>query len=722
MSLFSFFLFILLISIVSAQEDFTASTKSSVELCPCSNQAYTVTVENAGSTASSYAVLASGDAAEWVTFSPDKFLLAAGQKGSFSVSVNSECNIKGDYDLEVFITTNNGLTKVVNQVLNFAECYDYSLEQGEVIGEIEESASFLQHDGPYILCRDEEKSIPILITNDEDFENQYRLFLDAPEWTGLNIDSVRLGAGKAGLFFINYDATDVDGQFDFKLNSISELGKVQRKKNIEASVEDCYALELELEKEKDAVCGGEKKNYEISLKNPVTSGKNVGLESGGAEWTGFGNRTSFDLKSEDEETAILSINPGDDVSGSFLVSVSAVVDNKTRASDEIKIDVTSKFECYKATVSAKTSITNLYSQDFFSAKVKNDGIKKTDYNVSLEGVSWVSASPETLELNPDQTGNINLNVDPGADIEPGTYGVKINLESKGNVYSKNVDIVLKKESESVKKVKSAAKAYQYYIYLLVVIIVLIFVFRKQIIKSKNNIKKRYEKYNVKSERLKASRLARKEKEEEKEKEREQKKKQEEKKKESEEKKKEENARKEKLKETKKKTKKKFKISLGKTWIYILLVIALGIFVGHQNRMFNAKYLHIYIKNIFVGYLYYILIGAGVVVVLFLLLLFYNHISKEEKKQGKTKKRIKKEAKRPEKKSKKKKEYSAPYFKILTFILLGIVIYSMSYFNLVDDIKDFFVLYQFYIVSGIAILVAIILLIRFYKPLFKFLKE
>jgi Na+-transporting methylmalonyl-CoA/oxaloacetate decarboxylase gamma subunit len=712
-----FFLFILLISIVSAQEDFTASTKGSVELCPCSNQAYTVNVENTGSIAGSYAVLASGDVVEWVTFSPDKFVLAPGQKGSFFVSVNSECNIKGDYDLEIFITANNGLTKVVNQVLDFAECYDYSLEQGEVIDNIGESARFLQHDNSYILCRDEKKSIPILITNNEDFENQYRLFLDAPEWAGLNIGSVSLSGEKSGLFFINYDATDIDGQFDFKLNTISELGKVQRKKNIEADVQDCYALELELEKEKDTVCGGEEQSYEITLKNPVTFEKNVKLESDSADWASFGNRTSFDLKSGDEETAILNINPGDDVSGSFLVLVSAVVENKTRVSSEIKIDVTSKFECYKATVSTKASITNLYSKDFFSAKVKNDGIKKADYDVSLEGPSWVSANPGTLELNPGQTGNINLNVNPGEGIEQGTYGIKINLESEGKVYPKNVDIVLKKESESVKKAKLAAKVYQYYIYLLVAIIVLIVVFRKQIIKSKNKIKKRYEKYKVKSERLKASRLARKEKEEEKNKEREQKKKE----KELDENKKEEKARKEKSKETKKQTKKKFKISLGKTWIYVLLLIALGIFVGHQNRLFNAKYLHLYIKNIFVGYFYYISIGVGVVVVLFLLLLFYNYISKEEKKQGKAKKRIKKEAKKSEKKTKKKKEYSAPYFKILTVILLGMVLYSISYFNLIDDIKDFFVLYQLYIMSGIAILVAIILIIRFYKPLFKFLK-
>ena len=98
------FLFIILFSSsVNAQEDFKATSKPLVELCPCSNQAYTVTVENIGTTASSYRVLASGAAAEWVTFSPNNFVLNPGQKGAFSVIVNSVCNIKGDFDLDIFI-------------------------------------------------------------------------------------------------------------------------------------------------------------------------------------------------------------------------------------------------------------------------------------------------------------------------------------------------------------------------------------------------------------------------------------------------------------------------------------------------------------------------------------------------------------------------------------------------------------------------------------------
>lgn len=697
----------LLMGSVNAKEDFTATSPRFVELCPCSNQRYAVTVENTGSVQNSYTVLASGDAAGAVTFNPDKFTLNAGQKGRFFVFVNSVCNVEGDFNFQIFITTNNGLTKVIRQVLKFSQCYDYSLEQGQIFEEIkEESISFLQHEGPYSLCKDGRKSIPILITNNENFENKYKLFLDAPEWARLNSDSASLDAKKSGIFLINLDTANVEGKFDFKLNGISELGKVQRKNNIEVNVKDCYALELDL-KEKDIVCGGEEKVYDVVIKNPVTFSKDVRLGLDAPEWVSLGNNTYFYLRYKEEKAAILNVNPSDDISGNFLVEISALVENKTTFYDKIKLDVTPKFACYKADISTKTSTTNFYNHDFFSAKIRNNGIKKSNYDVSLEGPSWISATPKALELNPGQTGNLNLIINPDTDVAPGTYGIKINLESNGMVYSENVDIMLREENEFVKRLKTSMMFYRYYIYLLILIIILIIIFMKPVIRIKNEVKKNYEKYKVERERLRALKLARKEREEEKKK-----------KKELEEKRKEqEEERKKELEKQKKEKKRKkfFKIHFSKILVYIILIIASIIFIGHKNRLFNAKYLHIYIRNIFLEYLYYILIGVSVIIVLFLFFLLLNFISK--------KKKIKKEAKKSREKIKKGKEwYNNPFHVIAIFIPIMILFAALAYLNLFEDIKDFVILYSYYFGLGLAILVVIILLIKFYKPLFKFLRE
>lgn len=708
--MFPVLVLVLLIGSVNAKEDFKASTERYVELCPCSNQAYGVAVQNIGPVKNSYTIVASEDAAEWVTFSPDKFTLTPGQKGRFSVIVNSACNIEGDSDLEIFITTDSGLTKVIKQTLKFSRCYDYSLGQGEVVDEIGKSISFLQHDGPYSLCKDGRKSIPVLITNNENFQNNYRLFLDSPEWASLNTYGVGLGAKKSGIFLINLNLADADeGEFDFKLDAVSELGKVQRKNNIEVKVHDCYSLELDLKGE-DTVCGGEERRYDVAVNNPVDFGKNVKLFLDAPEWASLGNNTSFYLKSKKEKDVILDIKPNEEISGNFLVKVSALVENKITFEDQINIEVIPKFSCYKADISIRTSITNFYSQDFYPAKIKNGGIKKTNYDVSLEGPSWASAIPTTLELNPGQTGNLNFIVNPDEDAEPGTYNVKINLESSGIIYSKNVDIALKKENRFVKELKAGIVFYQYYIYLLILFIVLIIIFIKSIIRVKNKLKKGYEKYKVERERLRALKLARKEREEEKgkKKELEEKEKEEERKKELEKKKKE------------KKGKPPFKkIYIGKVLVYVIIFIAAIVFVGHQNRLFNAKYIHVYTKNLFYGYLYYILAGLGIVIILFLLLLLYNFISEKGKKKRKTDK----ESKKAEKRTKRGKEWhNKPPYVIAIFAPIMILLAALAYLNLFDDIGDFVILYLHYFGFGIAILAVIILLIRFYRPLFKFLRE
>ncbi|MAE42641.1 hypothetical protein CMO93_02630 [Candidatus Woesearchaeota archaeon] len=738
LGLFSFLLLLLLINFVNAQEDFTASTLPSVELCPCSNQGYAVVVQNTGSIANSYTLLAGGDAAGWVTFNPKSFVLAPGQSGSFFVYVDSICNIEGHSGLEIFITTNNGLTKVVKQTLKISECYDYSLDHGKIVDDVKESVDYSQHEGSYSLCSDEQKSIPILITNNENFENSFNLFLDAPGWAKLNAGSASLGAKSSGIFLIDFDTTDVNGDFNLKLAAISKLGKVQRKKSIGVSVDECYALEVELEKEQDMVCGGENKRYAVIVKNSGTLRQDVELEVEGADWAGFGNKiletkdendvelsesnneskivdnepesmfngnTAFELNSDEEKTAELNLNPPDELSGNFIIKVHAVPDNKAelRSSDAINIDVVDKLTCYQSNINAKSSVTNIYKEDLFFAKVTNDGIKKITYAVSLEGPSWVSVSPQTLELNPGQIGNLNLNINPLEDTDPGNYGVKINLEGEGALYSENINIKLRKETELEKNLKSAVKENKYYIYLLIFIIILLVIFRKRIIKVKNRVTDRYKKYKIRQERKRNLRLARQERQEEKKKQRE-----------LEEKKKQELRKKELEKEKIKKSKfwEKYK-----NWIYSFAgIIAVLAYIGYSNKLFNIKYIHIYAWNLVYGYLYYILLGLGVVFALFLFFLFYNYFSK--RKKTKEKREIKKSEKKPMEKILGSK---IMFFMGIVLILAGLSS-VLIYYNLFDEIKDFFVLYSYYFVLGIIILITIIVALKLSKRLQKFLKE
>ena len=54
--------------------------------------------------------------------------------------------------------------------------------------------------------------------------------MDAPEWASLNANDVQLSAKKSGVLLINYDTTNIEGKFGFKIDAMSRLGEVNRKR------------------------------------------------------------------------------------------------------------------------------------------------------------------------------------------------------------------------------------------------------------------------------------------------------------------------------------------------------------------------------------------------------------------------------------------------------------------------------------------------------------
>src|SRR3989338_1746241 len=694
-----------------AQEDFKASSLSTVNLCPCSSQAYKIIVENTVKETSYYGVIASGNISKWLSFNPSRFSLAAGQKGSFAVMVNSECNIKGGFDAEIFIATEKNNAKSIKQKLNFTECYDYELKQGKALGE-DENISFAGYENDYLICRNEKKIIPVLLENKENFANRYTIKLDAPEWAKLSLEKVQLGAKKSGLALINIDtanaAENADGEkFSFNIDALSELGKASRKLGLGVNVAECYNLEVELEKEKDALCGGEVKNYRAEITNIGAAGHEVLLSIGGPEWAGAGNDSTFFIPSGEKGTGDLALSPGQDISGEFLINANAEIKNKPGAvfSDAINVKVTPKSGCYKADITVKSKVKNPYQQDILFVKVKNNGIRQANYTVSLDGISWAKAKPGSIELNPGESGNINIELNPGEDAGEGAYALKINLDSNSAFYSKSIDVELKKENELLRKIKHGLRLYQYYIYVALSIIALLIILFKPMKRQYSKLKQRHERYKARQEKIRQRKLEKKLRKEGKLKEKE---------------KKEEEMEKELKKELKregekrvpgaaKKKTRNFNKNLLTAFIFLIAILAIAFFANY-SKGFNAKYLPIYISNFFVKYLYYILIGVGIVAVIFSLVLYYERIkngdeNKKSNKSGNEKSR--------------KTHHKLAYF--FTALAAAALIYAAYYFKFLGAIKEFFILYLNYFIAGFALLIAIILIIRFYKPMFKMVK-
>ena len=463
------------------------------------------------------------------------------------------------------------------------------------------------------------------------------------------------------------------------------------------------------------------------------------------------------MEGEEERTVQLALKPN--VSGNFDVEVNGFVTNHPdiMASGKIKVEAATKEDCYKATVDLKKRIVNYYSEEYYNVDVVNSGLKKAQYNISLDGPSWVDISPTSLQLNPGQKGNLNLHVAPEEDTKADEYKLTLKLDSEGVVYSEEVNVKLIQENKIIKNIKSFLKYFQYYIYLLLVMAVLVFIFIKPIKKQISKIKKRHGKYKLEREKARQRRKERKEKEEErkleeerraeekqkKQKEEEERKaKEAERKAEEEKKKKEEGAKEEgkkgikeekKAEKTAKKKERKTKKNLGWLWFLFVLVIAGVLFLSVYFKWVNYSalfskvdlssfsFISAGLRSVW-AYSYYILIAL---VFLALSIFFFHILEGKEKKESEAKERKIKEEKKAEKRKKKvkiSKIFKPVYFKVslaaFFLLIMGIVIYLYFF----EQAKEFFMLYLHYIIMGVIILIILILLMKFYKPIADFLTE
>ncbi len=707
-----YFIFFLLLALnVVAQGDFTITTKANVELCPCSNQGYPVYIQNKEASTTAYSISFAGSAAKWAKAVPSEFSINPGATSYFFVYVNSDCNLEDSYEL--FVNIKSGELKTIKQNLSFTECYKFEVEEGNLI-KIEEnqtSALFSGHTGAYNVCGNEETTLPLLITNKESYSNSYILSLRGIDWAELSAGRVSLEGDKKGIVMINLKPGEgSEGEYNLEFNAVTKLGNVKESKEIEVIVDECYGLNIEIKKEEDVVCGeGE---YDVAIENDGKFPEKINLSTN-FDWAIL-NETLI-LAGYEEVVSKLILEPGD-ISGSFDVELKGeVLGEDVEASDTIKIEAVTKEDCYRVEIDTNKKITNQYTEEYYNVDVVNKGLKKAVYYISLDGPEWADISPDLLELAPGQKGNLNLHINPkGAEAD--SYELVLKLESGDADYSETIDIKLAEENKIIRNIKWFINYFQFYIYLAIALIFLVIILIRPIKKQVSKMKKSRERRKLKREKQNQREEERKKKEEEKEKSEEERKKQEEEKKELKEKK---------IKEEKKTEKSaKKKKYFGKKWIWVVILIIIGalVFLSVYFKLIDYgifKNILPFVMGSLKGawaYSYYIFIAL-----VFLALIVYFFRSLE--KGGKEKER--KEKKNAEKKNGKKKikfsKVIKSVFKVLLIIIVLGVIGTAVYY-LYKYIRDFFILYWNYMVVGIVVLILVILVMKFYKPVVKLLRR
>lgn len=384
---------------------------------------------------------------------------------------------------------------------------DYSLYPGKFYedSKLEEKIEFDFYNGTYDMCENEQKLIPILIVNNGDAEERYSVNSFGAGWIKLNANEFSLQGKQDGAVFLELSPLEnTRGIHSIGVNAASS-GNYRKSLAFDVNVERCRSLRLELQ-EDDKVCGGITKEYGAELTNEGNQGISAELNLNAPNWVNLGGN-SFTIAPNDTEKLELTADIPPNAKGVFNVILNAAVKDfpSIKSVKKLAIEVVPKHDCYKAEIIADAKIENDYSNVYIPIRVRNNGIRQANYEISMEAPNWVSIEPKELNVKPGQFGSLNLNINPGDGIAEGSYPVKIHVKFEDIAYSKSITIGLSK-NKLLKELKSLFDFYQYYIYVILAVAVLLLIFRRRI---STKIKDSYKKYRTRKSRLKALEAARK---------------------------------------------------------------------------------------------------------------------------------------------------------------------------------------------------------------------
>ena len=108
--------------------DFDAySNTSQLAGCRCNPVPFNFHIHNNGAYANQYSVSPVGSTQGWISYYPDSAVLGSGQTTEIDGYVNPSCDAVGPYQIQTQITTDSGITKVLNQNINIYDCFDFDL-------------------------------------------------------------------------------------------------------------------------------------------------------------------------------------------------------------------------------------------------------------------------------------------------------------------------------------------------------------------------------------------------------------------------------------------------------------------------------------------------------------------------------------------------------------------------------------------------------------------
>ncbi|MGM5484442.1 MAG: Ig-like domain-containing protein [Nanobdellota archaeon] len=429
---------------------------------PCIATKFDMEVTNTGKHNEVYMMGTRDIPSDYVEFTQDDFFLQPGESETVSAYVSYPCDVYGLQEAKFTVESKDANIKEEYPFfVDINRKYNYSAD----FGKYDQDGADYSSDGEYAFCENDVSAIPLRVNNEVYLSNTYKIeTLDNEDWIFPENSSVSVHGNESGMSNIVFRPDDGDrSTYTFPVRITSVRGDLVSEKNLTVKVEDCYSHEISMPEKAKSCCG--ENVYEATLTNTASRNNTITLSSEHGL-----SEEQVTLAPSDSKSISVNVDKDCGNISSEEVSVETRAPANHTESASMTADFVSREECHELDIELEHDKL-FYDKEGMVLKIKNTGLRASDYDIDAETPSWMEYYKGETSLEPGMTTTVWFESSHDNSTPAGVYNITLDIEAdNGYVFSKDLPFELKDKTW----VDKAELFFKYNKVLVVVLILILF--------------------------------------------------------------------------------------------------------------------------------------------------------------------------------------------------------------------------------------------------------
>ena len=220
--------------------------------CPCTQQTSRLRIRNSGSFQETYEFFS--EPPSYLSVSQQKLTLKGGGEAEITITLRSPCGVHGTLEQSLIVSAlNSGWTAKVPLEYTINPCYNFSLQRGErqLFRKNQSTLTyeFKPYNQAYSFCEGTGGVIPFLIENKAAFENTFNLSIASPQELSSRVffeqPSITLLSGQQALAPLYVLApSNISKSYTLSITATAQKGNLSKSALVQLSLGGCFPLRV----------------------------------------------------------------------------------------------------------------------------------------------------------------------------------------------------------------------------------------------------------------------------------------------------------------------------------------------------------------------------------------------------------------------------------------------------------------------------------------------